>query len=90
MNKTEIIAEVAEKAGVTKAVATATLNATLDAITESLSKEETVALAGFGTFAISEQAARKGRNPRTGEEIDLPAVKLAKFRPSQKLKDSVK
>lgn len=90
MNKSELISATADTAGVTKAVATATVNAMLDTITGSLAANETVALSRFGTFVVNEQAARDGRNPRTGEVIKLAAVKLAKFRPSQTLKDAVR
>lgn len=90
MNKSELISAVAAETGYTKAATTELVSSVLDTVSETLANGESVALGGFGTFVVNEQAARKGRNPRTGETIELPAVKLAKFRPSQKLKDLVR
>ena len=89
MNKTELIGMVANKADITKKEAEVAVNAILEAITEGLVAEGKVALLGFGTFEVSERAARKGRNPATGEEIEIPASKYPTFSASKALKDSV-
>ena len=89
MNKTELIAAVAEKAGLTKKDAERVVNATVDAITESLIKGEKVQLSGFGIFETKTREARVGRNPRTKESIQIPATKLPVFKASKTLKDSV-
>lgn len=85
MNKTELINEIAAKAGCNKTVAKATLEATLNAIAEALKKEDKVALIGFGTFSVVEKEARTGINPRTKEKIEIPARKVIKFKPSTEL-----
>ena len=85
MNKTELINEIAAKAVCNKAVAKATLEATLDTIAEALKKEDKVALIGFGTFSVIEKEARTGINPRTKEKIEIPARKVIKFKPSAEL-----
>jgi len=90
MNKSELIDEIANTADLSKAAAGRALDATTDAIAKALSKGDTVALVGFGTFSISERAARKGRNPRTGEEIMISASKTPKFKAGKALKDAVK
>ena len=90
MNKTELISEVATKAGLTKKDASAALDATLETITETLSKKESVALIGFGTFSTTERAAREGRNPSTGEPIIIAASTQAKFKVGAKLKNSIR
>ena len=89
MNKTELIAVVAEHAGLTKKDAERVMNATIDAITASLVKGEKVQLSGFGTFEIKEREARVGRNPHTKETIEIPATKVPVFKPSKALKDNV-
>ncbi len=75
MNKTELINQVSEKTSLTKKDATASVQAVLDQITQSLQKEESVQLIGFGTFEVRERSARTGRNPQTGEEIAYPRRK---------------
>ena len=90
MNKSELIDAIADSADLSKAAAGRALDAATDAIAEALGKGETVALVGFGTFSISERAARKGRNPRTGEEIMIAASKTPKFKAGKALKDAVK
>ncbi|UCZ53430.1 HU family DNA-binding protein [Bacillus shivajii] len=90
MNKTELINAVAEKAEFTKKDATTAVDAIFETITESLQKEESVQLIGFGNFEVRERSARKGRNPQTGEEIEIPASKVPAFKPGKALKDSVK
>ena len=89
MNKTELIAATAEKAGLTKKDAERALNATFEAITESLVKGDKVSVSGFGIFEVKNREARVGRNPRTKETIQIPATKLPVFKASKALKDSV-
>ena len=89
MNKTELIAVVAQKAGLTKKDAERVVCATFDTITESLVKGDKVQLSGFGIFEVKEREARVGRNPRTKESIEIPATKLPAFKASKTLKDSV-
>ena len=89
MNKNDLIAEVAETAGISKADATKAVDCTLDAITGALKKAEEVRLVGFGTFTVAKRAASEGRNPRTGEKIKIPASKRPKFTAGKALKDAV-
>ena len=89
MNKQELLANIAEKAGMTKADAARALEATVAAVTEALQRTETVTLVGFGSFYVGERAARSGRNPRTGKDIKIKAAKVPKFRAGKGLKDSV-
>lgn len=89
MNKTELIAAVAAKAGLTKKDAERVVNATVDAITETLVKGEKVSVSGFGIFEVKEREARIGRNPRTKEAIQIPATRLPAFKASKALKDTV-
>ena len=85
MTKTELVNIIAEKANLTKADAKNALAATLDAIAESLKKDEKVALVGFGTFSVVEKAEREGINPRTKEKIVIPARKVVKFKAGAEL-----
>ena len=89
MNKTELIAAVAEKAGLTKKDAERVVSATFETITESLVKGEKVQVSGFGIFEVKAREARVGRNPRTKETIEIPATRLPAFKASKTLKDSV-
>jgi len=89
MNKAELVEAIAKKTGSTKASVETTLDALMDTVTGSLTKGDSVALIGFGTFSVSKRAARKGRNPATGAEIKIPASKVAKFSAGAKLKKSV-
>ena len=89
MNKTELIAVVAEKSGLTKKDAERVVNATFDTITAQLVKGEKVQLSGFGIFEVKEREARVGRNPRTKEAIEIPASKAPSFKASKALKDTV-
>ena len=89
MNKSELIAEVATKAEITKKDAEAAVTAVIDAITESLKKGDKVQLVGFGTFEVRERPERKGRNPQTGAEITIEASKLPAFKAGKALKDAV-
>ncbi|SEN27766.1 HU family DNA-binding protein [Lihuaxuella thermophila] len=89
MNKTELINKVAEATQMTKKDATKSVEAVLDAITEALKSGDKVQLIGFGNFEVRERAARKGRNPQTGEEIEIPASKVPAFKPGKQLKEEV-
>ncbi len=90
MTKAELIDKVATSAGITKADAAKSLDATIDSVKAALKKGQKVTLVGFGTFSVSKRKARKGRNPRTGEEIKIPATKVPKFTAGKSLKDAVK
>ncbi|NPA54508.1 MAG: HU family DNA-binding protein [Aquificae bacterium] len=90
MTKAELVAKVAAEAGVTKAAAERCVNAFVAALTDALAKGERVALPGLGVFNVKERKARKGRNPRTGEEITIPARKVVVFHPAKALKEKVK
>ncbi|AWI51881.1 MULTISPECIES: HU family DNA-binding protein [Actinobacillus] len=90
MNKSELIDAIAAKAELSKKDAKAALEATLEAVSESLKAGDTVQLIGFGTFKVNERAARTGRNPRTGEEIKIAAAKIPAFVAGKALKDLVK
>ena len=87
MNKADLVAAMAEKAGVSKKDAEASLKAFTDA--EELKKGEKIQLVGFGTFEVSERAARTGRNPQTGAEMTIAASKAPKFKAGKALKDSL-
>lgn len=89
MNKTDLINKVAEATQLTKKDAAEAVEAVLLAITESLTQGEKVQLIGFGNFEVKERQARKGRNPQTGEEIDIPATKVPSFKAGKQLKDEV-
>ena len=89
MNKTELVAKIAEGAGMSKVDAKKALEATLDAITEALTKGDKVQLAGFGIFEVKTREARTGRNPRTKETIQIPASKAPVFKASSALKANV-
>lgn len=90
MNKSELIQAVAESAEVSKADAGRVIDATLDAITAALAANDKVALVGFGTFMLRERAARSGRNPKTGEELEISASRAPAFKAGKALKDAVK
>ena len=89
MNKTELVAAMAEKAGLSKKDAEAALKAFTETVTDELKKGEKIALVGFGTFEVSERAAREGRNPQTGETMTIAACKAPKFKAGKALKDAV-
>jgi DNA-binding protein HU-beta len=89
MNKSELIEAVAESADLSKASATRAVDAVLDSISGSLKSGDQVAIAGFGTFLVRERAARTGRNPQTGETINIAAAKVPSFKPGKALKDAV-
>jgi DNA-binding protein HU-beta len=88
MNKGDLVAEVAKVLS-SKKDAQAAVDQVFSAITDALAKEDSVTLVGFGTFKASERKARKGRNPQTGEEIEIPARKVPKFVPGKNLKDAI-
>lgn len=87
MNKTELIAHIADQSDISKAAAGRALESIVDAVKKTLKKGGTVSLVGFGTFAVGKRAARAGRNPRTGAAIKIKAAKVPKFRPGKALKD---
>ena len=89
MNKTELIAAIAEKTGLSKKDTERVVNATVATITENLKKGEKVSVSGFGIFEVKAREARVGRNPRTKETIQIPATKLPAFKASKTLKDAV-
>ncbi|HCX15240.1 MAG TPA: DNA-binding protein HU [Rhodospirillaceae bacterium] len=89
MNKNDLIAAVADSAGLTKADAAKAVDSILENITASLKKQNEVRLVGFGTFSVARRAASEGRNPRTGEKIKIPASKRPKFSAGKALKDAV-
>ena len=89
MNKTQLVDKIAENADISKASAGRALDAFIDAVSESLKDGDQVALVGFGTFSVRERSARTGRNPQTGEEIQIAAAKVPGFKAGKALKDSV-
>ena len=89
MNKTELIDAVAEGADISKAAATRAVDTMLDSISKTLANGNQVTLVGFGTFSVKARAARTGRNPRTGEAIDIPAANVPGFKAGKALKDAV-
>ena len=90
MNKKELVESMAGAADVSKATAEKALNGMLMAVTEALANGDKVTLVGFGTFSTTKRAARKAKNPRTGEMIKIPAKTVAKFKPGSKLAEAVK
>ena len=90
MTKAELIDKIASGTGLSKADATRSLETTLNSIKMALKKGQKVTLVGFGTFSLSKRKARKGRNPRTGDVITIPAAKIPKFTAGKSLKDAVK
>ncbi|ATJ82711.1 HU family DNA-binding protein [Halomonas elongata] len=89
MNKSELIEAIAASADIPKAAASRALDAMVDAVADSLKKGDSVSLVGFGTFTVKERAARTGRNPQTGEPIQISAAKVPSFKAGKALKDSV-
>jgi len=90
MNKAELISEVSNKTGLTKKETGNVIDVVTNTIKKALSKGEKVALVGFGTFRILQRKARRGRNPQTGEEMQIPAKKVPKFRAGKGLREKVK
>ncbi|HIU31895.1 MAG TPA: HU family DNA-binding protein [Candidatus Caccousia avistercoris] len=89
MNKTELIAAVAEKASISKKDADSAVSAVIDTIVEALAAEEKVQLVGFGTFEVRSRSARQGRDPRTNNPITIPASKVPAFKAGKAFKDAV-
>ena len=89
MNKAEFVDAVADKASMSKADATSAVDAVLDTLTDALKQGEQVTLIGFGTFLVRTREARTGRNPRTGEPLEIAASKIPSFKAGKALKDSV-
>lgn len=90
MTKDEMIAMMADKAGISKKQATEALQTFMSNVTTHLKKGEKVSFSGFGTFSVSSRKARKGRNPQTGAEIQIPATKVPVFRAGKHLKEAIK
>ena len=89
MNKSELIEAVAASADIPKAAAGRAVDAMVEAITGALKSDDQVVLVGFGTFSVKERAARTGRNPQTGQPIEIAAAKIPSFKPGKALKDAV-
>jgi DNA-binding protein HU-beta len=89
MNKQELIENIAASADITKAAAGRALDSMIDSITGSLKNGDSVVLVGFGTFSVRDRAARMGRNPQTGEEIQIKAARVPAFKAGKALKDAV-
>ncbi len=89
MNKTELVASIASESGLTKADAARALEATVSTITKALKGGDPVAIIGFGTFKVADRAARTGRNPQTGAEMQIPAARVPKFSAGKGLKEAV-
>ena len=89
MNKSELIEAIAAASDLPKAAAGRALDAMTDTITKALTEEDQVVLVGFGTFSVKDRAARTGRNPQTGEPIEIAAAKIPSFKPGKALKDAV-
>ena len=89
MNKSDLVAAVAENAGMSKTEAASAVNGVFDAITGALKNGDSVQLVGFGSFGVSDRAAREGRNPSTGETVHIAASKQPKFKAGKALKDAV-
>ena len=89
MNKNELIEIIAQSADISKNAASRTLDAFVDSVTKSLQEGEDVVLVGFGSFTTSQRAARTGRNPQTGDAMQIPAATVARFKAGKKLKDAV-
>ncbi len=90
MNKSELIEKMAEEAGITKTQAQAALNAFITSSAQALKQGDKISLIGLGTFSVSERSARKGRNPKTGKEINIAAKKVVRFRAGKALKGDVR
>jgi len=89
VNKSELIEHIAQRADLSRASATRALDAMIDGVKASLDQGQSVAIVGFGTFAVTKRVERTGRNPKTGAEITIKAAKIPKFRPGKGLKDSL-
>lgn len=90
MNKAQLVEEVVSRTGLTKRAAREAVDTATSVITDALARRDKVTLVGFGTFQVMERKARIGRNPRTGQSIQIPTKKVAKFRPGKGLREAVK
>lgn len=90
MNKKELVEQVAERSSLSKNKAELVVNSFIHQTQGALAMGDVLQLIGFGTFSVTDRAARKGRNPQTGQEIHIPACKMPQFKPGNKLKDAVK
>ncbi|MCS6875866.1 MAG: HU family DNA-binding protein [Aquificaceae bacterium] len=90
MTKAELVSAIAKGAGITKKQAEAALKASVQAVSDALKRGERVPVPGFGIFSVKNRAERKGRNPKTGAEIKIPARKVVSFRPAKELRESIK
>jgi len=89
VNKNELVTAVADKCGLSKSDVSRTVDATLEAITDALKRNDDVRLVGFGSYSVAQRSASEGRNPRTGEPIKIPARKQIKFRAGKQLSDAL-
>ncbi len=89
MTKAELVAKMAEQAGIARATAEKALNGFISSVSQALAQNQKVTLVGFGTFDIASRAQREGRNPRTGKPITIPSSKAVRFKAGNKLKDAV-
>ncbi len=89
LTKAELVSVAAKDAGITQAATEIVLNSILDSIQDGLTKGQRVTLVGFGTFSVGQRQARKGRNPQTNAVLNIPAAKVAKFKPGKALKEAV-
>lgn len=89
MNKADLISKISEDVDITKVQANAAIDSFIDAVTKTLKGGGKVTLVGFGTFIVSKRKARKGRNPKTGEEIKISAKKVARFKAGKELSDKI-
>ena len=89
MNKQDLVEEVSAETGLTKAASGRVVSGITDAITDALARGEKISLVGFGTFRVAERKARRGRNPQTGETVQIPAKKAPKFNPGRGLRERV-
>ena len=89
MNKSQLVSRIAKQSGLSLKDSTATLNAFLETVKDTLAKGDSISLVGFGTFLVRDRAARIGRNPRTKEEVKIPAVKVPAFKAGKPFKDKV-
>ncbi len=89
MNKAELVEEVANQTGLTRKASRETIDAMISVVTDALAREEKVTLVGFGTFQVRERKARRGRNPQTGETIQIAAKKVPRFKPGKGLKEAI-
>ncbi len=90
MTKAELVASIADKAGIAKTAAEKALNGFVAAVSGALAADQKVTLVGFGTFDVAKRAKREGRNPRTGKAITIPATKVVRFKAGNKLRETVK